>query len=122
MLEPRVLALSILSNDAEIHVLMSCLVSRDILDQHDRSVDIQLLSQRNVERLVTGALDRCVQDTLQTEFVSPEGGDGFAEEFFGVLAASVYTGHIHLLPFHGYIVGFEDGLHGFGNFSTNAVT
>jgi hypothetical protein len=80
------------------------------------------LSQCNVERLVTGALDRCVQDTLQTEFVSPEGGDGFAEEIFGVLVPSVHARYIYLLPFDRYVVCFEDGLHGFGNFSTNAVT
>ena len=68
------------------------------------------------------ALDRRVQDTLQTKFVSLERGDRFSEQLFGVLVAGSYTRNVDLLPFHGDIVGFEDGLDGFGYFGTDTIT
>lgn len=43
MLQARVFALGVFSNDAEIYVVVSSLVARDILDQNDRCVDIELL-------------------------------------------------------------------------------
>ena len=45
MLETGVFALGVLTNDAEINVLVSCLVSGDILDKDDRSVDVEFLSK-----------------------------------------------------------------------------
>jgi hypothetical protein len=59
---------------------------------------------------VAGALDGSVQDTLQTELVTLEGGDGLAEELLGVLAAVLHARDIDLLPLNGHIVGLEDSL------------
>jgi hypothetical protein len=49
VLETRVLSLSILTDNAEVNVLMPCLVTGNILDQNDRSEDIEFLTESNVE-------------------------------------------------------------------------
>jgi hypothetical protein len=49
MLETRVFSLCILTDNAEINVLMPCLVAGNILDQNDRSEDIEFLTESNVE-------------------------------------------------------------------------
>lgn len=84
VLQTRVLALGVLTDNADVDVLVARLVAGDILDKHDGSVDIELLAESDVERLVAGALDGRVEDTLQTKLVALERGNGFAEEVLGV--------------------------------------
>lgn len=122
VLEARVLALGVLTDDAKVDVLVAGLVAGDVLDQDNGGVDVELLTKGDVERLVAGALDGSVQDTLQTELVTLEGGDGLAEELLGVLAAVLHAGDIDLLPLNGDIVGLEDGLDRLGNLGTDTVT
>lgn len=122
VLEARVLALGVLTDDAEVDVLVAGLVAGDVLDQDNGGVDVELLTEGDVEGLVAGALDGSVQDTLQTELVTLERGDGLAEELLGVLAAVLHAGDVDLLPLNGDIVGLEDGLDRLGNLSTDTVT
>lgn len=122
VLEARVLALGVLTDNAKVDVLVAGLVAGDVLNQDNGGVDVELLTEGDVERLVAGALDRSVQDTLQTELVTLEGGDGLAEELLGVLAAVLHAGDVDLLPLNGNIVGLEDGLDRLGNLGTDTVT
>jgi hypothetical protein len=64
VLETRVFSLSIFTNDAKIDVIVASFVSRDVFDKDDGCVDVEFLSQGDVERLVAGALDRSVENTL----------------------------------------------------------
>jgi len=57
VLEAGVLALGVLTNDAQVDVLVTGLVAGDVLDEDDRGVDVKLLSQGDIEGLVAGALD-----------------------------------------------------------------
>ncbi len=80
VLETRVLALGVLTDDAEIDVLVASLVAGDVLEEDNRGVDVELLTKSDVEGAVTRALDGCVEDTLETELVALQRGDGLAEE------------------------------------------
>ena len=67
--------------------------------------------------------DRSVQDTLQTQLVPLQRGDRLPESLLGAAGgAAVDTGHVHLLPVNGDIVGLENGLDGLGDFGTDTVT
>ena len=72
MLNAGVLSLSVLTDNAKVDVLVSCLVAGNVLDEDDGGVDVELLSKSNVEGLVTGSADGCMQDTLQTKLVALE--------------------------------------------------
>jgi len=122
VLEAGVLSLGVLTDDAEVDILVASLVTGDVLDQGDGGVDVQLLTEGNVEGLVARALNRSVEDTLQTELVALEGSQGLAEELLGVLVTGVNTANIDLLPLNGNVVGLEDGLDRFGDLSTDTVT
>lgn len=63
-----------------------------------------------------------MKDAFEAELVSFEGGDGFLEEFFGVLVAGVDTRDVYLFPFYWDVVGFEDGFDRLGYFGANTVT
>jgi hypothetical protein len=63
-----------------------------------------------------------VENTLQTELVALERGEGLLEELLGVLVAGVDTANIDLLPLDGHVVGLEDGLDRFSDLGTNSVT
>jgi hypothetical protein len=52
VLETGVLSLGVLTDDAEVDVLVASLVTGDVLDQRDGGVDVQLLTQGDVEGLV----------------------------------------------------------------------
>jgi hypothetical protein len=60
VLETGVLALGVLTDDAEINVLVARLVARDVLEQDNGSVDIQFLTEGDVEGTVAGSLDGSV--------------------------------------------------------------
>lgn len=122
VLETGVLALRVLTDDAEIDVVVAGLVARDVLDQDDRGVDIEFLTEGDVEGLVAGALDGGVKDTLETELVALQGSDGLLEELLGVLVSAHDTSNIDLLPLNGNIVGLEDRLDRVGDLSTNTIT
>jgi hypothetical protein len=122
VLETRVLALGVLTDDAEVDVLVAGLVTGDVLKEDDRGVDVELLAQSDVERAVAGALDGGVQDTLETELVALERGDGLAEELLGVDVAGVDTRDIDLFPLNGNVVRLEDLLDGLRDLSTDTVT
>jgi hypothetical protein len=63
-----------------------------------------------------------VEDTLQTELVALERGNGLAEELLGVDVARLDTGNVDLLPLNGNVVCLEDLLDRLGNLSTDTVT
>lgn len=121
VLEARVLALSVLTDDAQIDVLVAGLVAGDVLDQADGGVDIQLLSHGDVEALVARSADGSVQDTLQAELVALERGDALAESLIGA-ASALETRDLNLLPLDGDVVGLEDGLDRLGDFGTDTVS
>lgn len=110
VLKARVFTLGVLTDDAQIDVLVAGLVARDVLDKDDRSVDVELLTKSDVEGLVTGALDGSVQDTLETELVPLERCYRLAEQLLGVLVASLHTTDIDLLPLDRNVVCLEDFL------------
>lgn len=122
VLETRVLALGVLTDDAEVDVLVAGLVAGDVLEEDDRGVDVEFLAESDVERAVAGALDGGVEDTLETELVALQRGDGLAEELLGVDVARVNTRDIDLLPLNGNVVRLEDLLDRVGDLSTNTVT
>lgn len=122
VLEARVLALGVLTNDAEIDVLVARLVARDVLEKDNRGVDVKLLTKGDVEGAMTRSLDRSVQDTLQAELVALEGGNGLAEKLLGVNVASLNARDVNLLPLNGNIVRLEDLLDRLRNLSTDTVT
>ena len=122
VLETRVLTLSVLSDDAQIDILVAGLVAGDVLDQADAGVDVELLSQGDVEALVAGAADGSVQDTLEAELVALERRDTVAESILGAASAlDLETRNLDLLPLDGDVVGLEDSLDGLGNLSTDTV-
>jgi hypothetical protein len=127
VLETRVLALGVLTDNAQIDILVTSLVARDVLDEGDRGVDVELLTHSDVEGRVARAVHGSVEDTLETELVPAEGGNALAESLLGAggssgIGASRETRDLDLLPLNGNIVGLEDGLDGLGNFGTNTVT
>ena len=63
-----------------------------------------------------------MQDTLETKLVALEGRYRLVEEIFSILVTSFYTSDIDLFPFDWDIVGLEDSLDSFGDFSTNTIT
>lgn len=121
VLKTRVLTLGVLSDDAQVDVLVAGLVAGDVLDQADAGVDVELLSHGDVEALVAGSADGGVEDTLEAELVALEGSDGLAE---GILSAAgaLETGNLDLLPLNGDVVGLEDGLDRLGNLGTDTIT
>ena len=122
VLEARVLTLGVLTDDAQVDVLVAGLVAGDVLDQDDRGVDVEFLAKSDVERAVAGALNGGVEDTLETELVALQRGDGLAEELLRVDVARVNTRDIDLLPLNGNVVRLEDLLDRLGDLSTDTVT
>jgi hypothetical protein len=122
VLETGVLALGVLTNDAEVDVLVARLVARDVLEEDDGGVDVELLAEGDVEGAVAGALDGRVKDTLETELVALEGSNRLAEELLRVDAARLDTGDVDLLPLNRNIVRLEDLLDRLGDLSTDTVT
>lgn len=72
VLQSRVLSLGVLTDNAQVNVLVAGLVAGDVLDQDDGGVDVEFLTESDVEGLVAGAVDGCVQDSLQSELVALE--------------------------------------------------
>jgi hypothetical protein len=122
VLETRVFTLGVLTDDAEVDVLVACLVTRDVLEEDDRSVDVELLTEGNVEGTVAGSLDGSMKDTLETELVALERSNRFAEELLGVDVAGVDTRYVDLLPLNGNVVRLEDLLDRLGDLSTDTIT
>lgn len=83
MFQATVFALGVLSDDAEIDVLVAGLVARDVLDQYNGSVDVEFLTKSDVEGDMAGARDWGVKDawgelildaytqTIEQEFLVP---------------------------------------------------
>lgn len=63
MLQTRIFSFGIFTDDAEINVLVASLIAGNVLDQDNGSVDVEFLTEGDVERLVTRAFDRRVEDT-----------------------------------------------------------
>jgi len=122
VLEARVLALGVLTDDTEVDVLVAGLVAGDVLQQDNGGVDVELLTESDIEGAVAGSLDRSVEDTLETELVALERRNRFAEEFLRVNVARVNTGDVDLLPLNGNIVRLEDLFDRLGDLSTDTVT
>jgi hypothetical protein len=122
VLETRVLALGVLTDDAEVDVLVARLVAGDVLEEDNGGVDVELLAEGDVEGAVAGALDGRVEDTLETELVALEGRNRLAEELLRVDAARLDTGDVDLLPLNRHVVRLEDLLDRLGDLSTDTVT
>ena len=122
VLEAGVLTLGVLTDDAEIDVLVAGLEAGDVLDEGDGGVDVELLAHGDVEALVAGAADGGVEDTLEAELVPPQRGNSLLESLLGAAGVVLDTGDLNLLPGNGDIVGLEDGLDGLGNLGTDTVT
>lgn len=122
MFQTRVLALGVLTNDAEIDVLVACLVSRNVLEEDNGRIDVELLAKSNVEGAMTRSLNRSVEDALETQLVALERGNGLTQKLFGVHVARINARDIDLLPLNGDIVCLEDLLDRLGNLSTDTVT
>lgn len=122
VLQTAVFTLSVLSDDDQIDILVAGVVARDILDQADGGVDVELLAQGDVETLVAGSADRGVEDTLQSKLVSLKRSDGLAEHLLGAArSTAVDTGGINLLPVDGHAIGLEDGLDALCYFGTDTI-
>lgn len=63
VLEARVLSFGVLTDDTQVHVLVSGLIPGDVLDQDDRGVNVELLTKSDVERLVCRPVDGGVKDS-----------------------------------------------------------
>ena len=63
VLQARVFTFGILTDDAQVDIFVASLVARDVLDENNGGVDVEFLTESDVERLVTRALDRGVKDT-----------------------------------------------------------
>ena len=122
VLETGVFTLGVLTDNAEVDVLVARLVAGDVLEEDDGGVDVELLTESNVEGTVAGALDGSVEDTLKTELVALERSNRLAEELLGVDVARVDTRHVDLLPLNGDVVRLEDLLDRLGDLSTDTVT
>lgn len=124
VLQARVLALGVLTDDAHVDTLVAGLVAGHVLDQRDGCVDIELLAHGDVERLVAATLKRGVQNALEAELVAAQGRDSLAESLLsgGTAAGSVETRGIDLLPLDGHVVGLEDGLDRVGDLGADTVT
>ena len=122
VLKARVLTLGVLTDDTEVDILVASVVTGDVLDQGDRGVDVQLLTQGDVEGLVARPLDGGVEDTLQTELVALQRSERLPEKLLRVLVTGVNTANIDLLPLNGHVVRLKDGLDRFGDLGTNSVT
>lgn len=121
VLEARVLTLGVLSDDAQVDVLVAGLIAGNVLDEGDGGVDVELLSHGDVEALVAGSADGGVKDTLETELVALERGDGLTEGLLGS-AGTLETRDLDLLPLDGDVVGLEDSLDRLGDLGTDTVT
>lgn len=51
-----------------------------------------------------------MQDTLETQLVASQGGNGLSEKLFGVFVSSVHTADVDLFPFNGDVVCLENSL------------
>ena len=127
VLEAGVLALGVLTDNAQVDILVAGLVARDVLDEGDGGVDVELLAHSDVEGGVAGAVHGGVEDTLETELVAAERGDTLTEGRLGAggssgIGAGGETRNLDLLPVDGDIVGLEDSLDRLGDLSTNTVT
>jgi hypothetical protein len=122
VLEARVLSLGVLTDDAEVDVLVARLVAGDVLEEDNGGIDVEFLTESDVEGAVTRALDGRVKDTLETELVALERGNGFAEELLGVHIARLDTGNVDLLPLDGHVVRLEDLLDRLSDLGTDTVT
>jgi len=63
VLQARVLSFSVLTDDAHVYVGVTSLISRQILDHDHGCVDVQLLTERDIERLMARALNGGEEDT-----------------------------------------------------------
>jgi hypothetical protein len=122
VLKARVFALSVLTNDAKVDIVVTGLVTRNILDENNGGENVEFLTESNIEGLVARALNGGEKNTLQTELVSSQGSDRFFKELLRVLVSGVNTANIHLFPLNGHIIGLEDSLNRLGDFSTNTIT
>jgi len=122
VLQARIFTFCILSYDAEVDVFVACLETWDVLDQYHGGVGIELLTHGDVEGIVAGSFYGRVEDTLETELVSPEGSYRLVEEVFCVLVAGFDASHVDLFPFDGYIVCLEYRLDSFCYFGTDTIT
>lgn len=73
VLQTAVLALGVLADDGEVDVLVACLIAGDVLDQDDGGVDVEFLTEGDVEGVVAGAGHRGVEDTCAVLGVAEQG-------------------------------------------------
>lgn len=125
VLQTRVLSLSVLSHQHHVDVVETGLHARDGLDKGHGSKNVQLLSQGNVERRVSGSLQRSVQNTLETDAVALERLQTLLVQL-GVVsrrgALLGHSGHVNLLKVHRHVGVLEDCLDRLCNFVSNTIS
>ena len=109
MLEARVLALSVLTDDGKIDALVTGGQSWDILAQDKRRVHVQVLADRDVEGSVACGGNRGVEDALESNLVAPQRLDGLLE---GKIIGCGVARDVELLPVDGHSGGLEYGFDG----------
>lgn len=70
MFQPRILPLSILSNNRKIDIPMSRRKPWNTLTQTNTRINIQLLSHSDIPTRMTTSLFRGIEDTFQANFVA----------------------------------------------------
>lgn len=64
VLEARVFTLGVLTDDAEVNIVVAGLITGNVLNQDNGSIDVELLSKCDVERLVAGSFNWGVKNSL----------------------------------------------------------
>jgi len=80
VLEARVLALGVLTNDGKIHTLVTGGEARERLAKDDGGVDVKLLTHGNVPGDVTGLGYRGEENAFEADSVALKGLHSFSEE------------------------------------------
>jgi hypothetical protein len=121
VLNARVLALSILSDDHDVDVVIRGLDAGDGARRPHVGVEVELLAQRQVERHVTLS-DGGGKRALEGEASRLDGLEDVATKQRGETALLGGSGgHLHGLPRHGDLRGSEDLHHSLRNFFTDAI-
>lgn len=63
MFQTTVFTFCVLTDDHEVDVVVASLVARDVLDEDNVGVDVEFLTEGDVERDVTRTSDGSVEDT-----------------------------------------------------------
>lgn len=119
VLESRVLALGVLTDDGEIDIGVAGREARERFAVNDGGVDIERLTHRYVPTVVRICLKGGVENTLEPDLVALDRLDRLEELR---LAGVRLTAHVILGPLHGGVERLEDLLDGLSELTSDTVT